>query len=83
MKIKKKKKKKVFTENLSGFPPKLGEELGLFRQIIKRLNLDGSTPKSRWGNANSRWGDASPRVPPTILVQGIFENEGIYRAMIY
>ena len=29
-------------------------------------NLDGRTPKSRWGEAHSRWGDASPRVPPTI-----------------
>ena len=35
--------KKVFAGNCSVFSPKLGEELGLFRLIIQRLNLDGGT----------------------------------------
>ena len=41
--------KKVFAGNWSGFSPKLGEKLGLFRLIIQRSNLDGETPKSQWG----------------------------------
>ena len=50
-------KKEVFVENWNGFSLKLGEELGLFRQIIQRSNFDGGTSKSRWGDAKSRWGD--------------------------
>ena len=40
---------------------KISEELGLFGLIIQRSNLDGGTPKSRWGDAKSRWGDANSR----------------------
>ena len=43
--------------------------LALFRLIIQRSNLDGGTPKSRWGDAKSRWGTLTldgGRVPPTI-----------------
>ena len=41
--------KKGLRRKLSVYSPKLGEELGLFRLIIQRSNLDGGTPKSRWG----------------------------------
>ena len=43
---------------------------GLFPLINQRSNLDGGTPKSRWGDAQSRWGtlhqsrDAPPPHPP-------------------
>ena len=40
--------------------------LALLRLVIQRSNLDGGTPKSWWGDANSRWGGRIPRVPPTI-----------------
>ena len=36
------------------------ELVSLFPLVNERSNLDGRTPKSRWGDANSRWGDASP-----------------------
>ena len=52
-------KKKVFAGNWSGVSPKLGEELGLFHLIFQRSNLNGETPKSRLGDADSRWGDVS------------------------
>ena len=35
--------------------------VGLFPLIIQRSNLDGGTPKSRWGDAQSRWGNANSR----------------------
>ena len=38
------------------FLSNLGEHLGLFCLIIQRSNLDGGTPKSRWGDAKSQWG---------------------------
>ena len=34
--------------------------LAFFRLIIQRSNLNGGTPKSRWGDANSRWGTRTP-----------------------
>ena len=67
-------KKKVFAENRSGFLPKLGEELDLFCLTIQRSNVDGETPKSRWGDAKSRWGDAKSRWgtrPPYNLSTGL------------
>ena len=42
-KIRWRPKKKIFAGNWSGFFPKLGEELGLFRLIIQCSNLVGGT----------------------------------------
>ena len=44
--------KKGLRRKLLLFYPKLGGGLGLFRLIIQRSNLDGGTPKSRWGTLN-------------------------------
>ena len=49
-------KKKGLRRKLKCFLPKLGEELGLFHLTIQRSNLDGGTPKSRWGTLNLNGG---------------------------
>ena len=33
-----------------------GQKQAIFPLTIQRSNLDGGTPKSRWGDAQSQWG---------------------------
>ena len=65
-------KKKVFAANCDHFRQEISRMfkswLAIFPLVIQRSNLDGRTPKSRWGDAKSRWGgrklSMGGRVPP-------------------
>ena len=56
-------KKGVFAENWSGFSPKLREELGLFRLIIQRSNLDGGALNLDGGTLTFDGGTRPPASP--------------------
>ena len=65
------KKNKVFAGNWSGFSPKSGEELNLFRLIIQRLNLDWGYLDLDGGTLTLDGGTRPPynlsTVPPAVI----------------